>query len=414
MSRPRVAGQRGWPAAVQPARQAWRAADFPAAKHLAAALVAAGEGGDHARHLLVLACCALGDRAGAVAAHTEISRGHRRLTDLDEPMLWAHVHDGDLAGAMAFAQRRGLTRSAAVEAPLRLSLAHPPTLAITSVADIGFTDDALTPFMPGFDGAVNGRPTVLRLDTGGAYLHVSGQQATDLGIEVVTREREYAALSRHWIGSGIADVDLGPVRMHNVPVAVHEHGLQSAAIAAATGVELGPLIGTSLLRQFLATVDTPQARLFLSPRGDADARARHLALVPTDGHRVPFGVVLDHRIIAVGSACGADGVPMFVDSGLVAVSADQGQASMLAPRSTLDGWGVGRSPPQRFADLPGRLALGGARLDRATAMPVSGRTWRHLGHWDGVDVRALISWGFLRHFSLTIDHDRCELLLSPG
>lgn len=381
--------------------------------------MAVGEGGDHARHLLVLARCALGDEAGALAAYAGLGRGYRRLAELDEPVMWAHLHSGDLTGAMAFAQRRGLARSPAVAATLRLSLARPPRVEVTGVVDLPFSDDALTPFMPGFGGAVNGRPTVLRLDTGGSYLHVSAELAATLGIEVVAREREFAALNRHWVGSGIADVDLGPVRLRNVPVAVHEQGLQTAALAAAFGVSLGPIIGTSLLRPFLATVDTPRARLLLSPRGDTGSRARHLAQVPADRHQVPFGIVQDHRIIAVGSIAvgsiaGTNAMPMFVDSGLVAASVEQGQAAVLASRRLLTQWGAARPGRGRFAELPGPLVLGDAGRDGLTALPVPHRTWRRLGHWDGVDVRALVSWGFLRHFGWTIDHDQHELLLTPA
>lgn len=404
---------RGWPVVVHSARQAWRGADFAAARDQAEQLVAAGEGGDHAQHVLVLARCALGDGVGAIAAHAALSPRYRHLAALDEPVLWAHLHSGDLTGAMAFARRRGLTRVASVAASLQLALDHPPEIVASGLVEVAFNDDPLTPFMPGLGGAVNGRPVVLRLDTGGAYLHVSQEFARMHGIEVAAREREFAALSWHWIGTGIADVELGPLRLRNMPVAVHEQGLPTGAMAAAFGVEMGPIIGTSLLRPFLATVDAPGARLLLSPRGRDELRARHLALLPGQRQAVPFGIVQDHRMIAAGTV-GGTRVPLFIDSGLVAANPEQGQVSMLAAGRTLADWGADRPPRGRFAALPGPLVLGDARRDGLTALAVPSRTWRSLGHWDGVDVRALLSWGFLQHFCWTIDHDRQEFLLGPG
>lgn len=401
--------------AARPAWEAWRAGRFVQARDGAAELVATGRGGDEARHVLALARCALGDLENALATYRSIGSGYRRLGELNEPILWAHLHLGDLPAAQAFADRRGMTRRGTVAARLRLAAERPLEVVADGGADgvveVPFTDDPLTPYMPGFAGSLNGRPAVLRLDTGGSFVHLSAQAAAAHGIDTVARERGFGALRRHWIGYGVADLELGPVSLRHVPVAVHEGALPAQAVAAVFGTELGPIIGSNILRRFLATVDGPHRRLLLSPRGVAAARTCHLARLPVAAETVEFGWWGEHMMIARGSV-GDRGVPLLVDSGLVAVHPEQGQAAVLASRRGLASWGVARPPEGRFAELPGRLGLGSATRASMTALPVSERTWRSMGDWGGIDVAGLISWGFLRHFTWTIDVDRHRYLLA--
>jgi len=401
---------------ARPASDAWHAGDFTVAREQAAALVVAGQAVDEARHLVVLVACVLGEYDEAIATHQLIDPRYRRLAELDEPVLWAHVHRDDIAGALAFAERRGLGRRGAVIQRLRLALEHPLDVEIDGVIDVPFTDDALTPLMPGFTARLNGRPTVARLDTGGSHVHLTAEAAEAYGVKAVVAEREFAALRWHTVRHGFADLELGPVHLRNVPVAVHEGALPTGPIAEAFGVELGPIIGTNVLERFLATVDAPGQRLLLSRRGDTEARAAHLARLDSTQHEAPFALWSDHLMIARGRLGGVANANLFVDSGLVAFTAEQGQAALLASRSALASWGVGLPPDGRFAELPGPLSIGAASRDRMTAYPIPDSTWRDFGDWGGIRVDALVSWGFLRHFSWTIDFDRRHYLFgeAPG
>ncbi|MFI6984074.1 retropepsin-like aspartic protease [Embleya sp. NPDC050154] len=403
-------GMRSRPTRVaQPAWDAWRAGDLPLARELAANLLATGHAVDEARHVLVLADSVLGNYDGAINTHRMIAPRYERLDELNEPILCAHIHRGDIAGAVTLAERRGLARRGAIGARLRLAVERPLGIDIDGVVDVPFTDDPLTPFMPGFAGHLNDRPTVLRLDTGGSFVHLSRELAAAHGIDTIASAREFAALGRHRVGYGLADLEIGTIRLRNVPVAVHEKGLPPAA---AFDVPLGPIVGTNILERFLTTVDAPNRRLVLSRRGDNIARARHLARLGAAQHVAPFGLWSDHLMIARGRVDGISGVNLFVDSGLVALTPDQGQVAMLVPRRTLARWGVARPQTGRFAELPGTLAIGTASREGMTAYPVTDRVWRDFGDWGGIRVDALISWGYLRHFTWTIDFERREYLFA--
>jgi hypothetical protein len=179
-------------------------------------------------------------------------------------------------------------------------------------------------------------------------------------------------------------------------------------------VQLGPIIGTSVLKQFLATIDGPGRRLILSPRGDAKARAQQLAMAGAHAGRasvVPFLLWPDHCMLVQGRIAGQPAC-FFVDSGLVAATPSQGQANLLASRQKLASWGAAQPRDQTFPVVPGTLSIGDARRDRPAAHPVDGKVWKAFGNWGGIRVDALVSWGFLSHFVWTLDFDHHTYTLS--
>jgi len=160
----------------------------------------------------------------------------------------------------------------------------------------------------------------------------------------------------------------------------------------------------------------PAQRLLLSRRGDTEARTAHLAHLGAAHYEAPFALWSDHLMIARGRVGGMTDANLFVDSGLVAFTAEQGQAALLASRGTLSSGGLALPADGRFGELPGPLAIGPVARDRLTAYPIPDSTWRDFGDWGGIRVDALVSWGFLRHFSWTIDFDRRHYLFgeAPG
>lgn len=384
--------------------RAWQNGDFVLAKKLASGFEAQGTNAAEARHLLVLTAAIKGEYAEAIAFYHRIDSQYPRLGELDEPMLWAHIHHGDLPAAQAFAKRRGMLRDDVIAGRLRLAIEHPLSIELLGVAELPFTDDKLTPLMPGFAVRLNGREAVARLDTGGAFLHLTTDQARAFGIEFAVCERAFFGLIIGNVCHGVAEsLEIGPARLKNVPVAILDNG-PAAQVAAHFGVELGPIIGTNLLQRFLTTVDGPGRRLILSRRGDAGARAAHLSRIK-GGHETPFALWGSHMMLARGRVGGTP-VNFFVDSGLVVENSDQKQAALLASESVLASWGVRKPEEGPFAALPGPLAVGGASKDRMSAFAVPDAKWREFGDWGGVGVDALVSWGFLKHFAWTIDFDR--------
>jgi hypothetical protein len=154
------------------------------------------------------------------------------------------------------------------------------------------------------------------------------------------------------------------------------------------------------------SIDPREHRLLLSGRGNASARDEHLRRLASPVVDAPFIMWSDHYMIARGRVSSHTGLNLFVDSGLVMGTAEKGQAALLASQTTLDGWGVARSFAEALADLPGTLALGPICRERMTAISVPDKIWRDFGTWGGIQVDALISWGFLKHATWTIDFDR--------
>lgn len=398
--------------ALAPVWAAWERADFPGAAALGTQLLTHPDTVDAGHHLLALVAHVSGEYASALEHYEHVGAEYRWLPQLDEPILWSYVHLHDWDGAVTFAEKRPIGRKGATRKRLELAASRPLTTEIEGIVEISFTDDALTPYMPGFPVRLNGRPTVARLDTGGSFVHLSSEQAAAHGIETVACEKVFAALTWGNVCYGVSDLDIGPIRLVNVPVAVHESVLPVDQLTSAFGVEFGPIVGTNVLQQFLSTVDGPNHRFVFSPRRDSARRTDHLAQVRGDAVEVPFAMWSDHYMIVQGRLGSRTGINLFVDTGLVAVNPEQGQAGLLASRKTLESWGV--LPPRagRFADLPGALAIGSASRDKMSAFSVRDRKWRDFGDWGGIRIDALISWGFLNNFTWTIDFDRRLYLLS--
>lgn len=393
--------------ALDAAWSAWESGTFASARALCEELVAQEETCDAAHHILALVAHVTGDHKAAIVHHQQIRPRYRWLGHLDEPVLWSHVHGGDLEAARRFAEVRRLPRATLKR--LDLAIRRPLSLELHGTASLPFTDDPLSPYMPGVSASLCGHSTIVRLDTGGAFLHLSASQAEVFGIQTIACERAFASLTTGKICFGVADeLVLGNAILRNVPVAVHHGALSTQGIRDALGVEVGPIIGTNILQRFMTTIDGPGKRILLSSRRDEASRARHHALLSkthAQTFEIPFAMLHDHFMIARGSA-GNIPTLFFVDSGLVVFNTEQGQAAVLAPQSTLDGWGAVSTGPGRFPELAEPLALDAAARFRLAAFTVTDRLWRRFGDWAGLKVQALLSWGFLSYYCWTIDFDR--------
>jgi hypothetical protein len=397
---------------IAPAWTAWECGDLELARSLSEKLLAKPETSDAGHHILSLVAHVQGDHFSAIAHRVQISPKYRWLSHLDEAIIWSHVHSGDIEGALGFAQQRSLERPTI--ARLKLAADHPLTVELDGVAQLAFTADKLSPFMPGIGGTFCGRRTVVRLDTGGSFVHLSPIQAEQYGIDTVTCEKGFASLTTGKICFGVADeLTLGPAVLRNVPVAVHHGALATKGIAEAFGVEIGPIIGTNILQHFLSTIDAPNGRLILSQRGNKQARKGHLSRIGhLSGkiHELPFLLWLDHYMIAHGSVASLP-ARFFVDSGLVAINDTQGQVALLASHGVLSTWGASDVNVPLFSEVPGKFCIGTACRNDVTAYPVADNVWKSFGDWGGIKVDALVSWGFLSHFTWTVDFDRHIFLL---
>ena len=168
-----------------------------------------------------------------------------------------------------------------------------------------------------------------------------------------------------------------------------------------------PVIGTGLLRQFLATLDYPRGRLVLRPRSSS----------PPGGVEVPFALAASHLLLARGALDDREPVTFIVDSGLE----DEGGASVALPRATLDLLGIPEPPRTeevgesgagslslRFGRFPlSRVGLGPLAQDDASGLSgIFPDEWTELG---GVTIHGIVSHGFLRRYAWTLDFERMTM-----
>jgi hypothetical protein len=388
---------------------AWQAGDAADALRLGERLASDPATADEGGHVVVLAAHVLGRYDEAIAAYGRIDSSYGRRKELRHAVYESYLHLGRAPEALRYADESAMPASAKqraqalVDAPLSVSMA--------GLVSLGFHQDALTPHMPGVAGSVNGMPAVLRFDTGGTFVVMSPALATRHQVQSHECAQGFANLQATQVCYGAANLELGPVRVVNAPVAV-----VSSLPAEVLGVPLGPVLGTNLLAQFLATIDAPGQRLLLSRRGDEQAKTLHMNALGPSRSEIPFLLWSDHFIIARGGAGAHGDLNFFVDSGLVAVAEDGEQAGLLVPQSEAAAWAGVNDPGAVGTMVPVALPirLGPASRSGQRAMILPDAAWKSFGTFGGIRVNALISYGFLKRQAWTLDFDRRVIVLSGG
>jgi hypothetical protein len=284
----------------------------------------------------------------------------------------------------------------------------------------GAKDETVVPFLltdplPVLTVTIEGREVTTLLDTGGDTFILDPEIAASLGIEVVaSMEGMFAGGMTAEVGFGRAEsLVMGDVTVRSVPL----------ALLPTQGFVLGEhtiegILGTNVLRQFLATVDYPNDRLILRKRGGEAASRFYDDSRSSVVAEVPFVVASTHFLMARGSLNGVDGLVFHVDSGLA------GEPAFSAPRQTLEYVGIPIPETAVQEDTVGGggggwasgtfdvATLGLGSLTRRDLIGSYGalppQTYRMLGFiQDG-----LLSHQFLRHYGWTIDFDRMAMVFT--
>ena len=135
---------------ITSAWDAWRAGDVAGAREQSGLAIQRGES-DAACHVFALTAHVAGDHAAAIAAQHAIGARYRRLSELDEPILWSHLRLGDVAAAHAFAEQRGLLRNRATKERLRLAAERPLRMEMSGVIECGLQNRSRTGRGAGLD-----------------------------------------------------------------------------------------------------------------------------------------------------------------------------------------------------------------------------------------------------------------------
>ncbi len=270
----------------------------------------------------------------------------------------------------------------------------------------------------------NGRPVHVLFDTGADMCILDSDLADKWGIK--SQSSDVGAFGGGKLGrmgyGKLDSVKVGSVVLEGVPIVILPTQKFSSAFADGK-YPIGGIVGTSLIRQFLATLDYEHEKFVLRERSPQRRQTLGDELAGRILAEVPFVLTGTHYMMARGSLDGRDGLTFFVDSGLAADAALSAPTQTLRlagiavpdkkvdPRSVGGGGGAfasGQFPIQS-------LGLGSLRqqhLKGEYGAMVDSTYWQHGFIQDG-----LISHRFLRKYaSWTIDFDEMKYIFAgqPG
>lgn len=254
------------------------------------------------------------------------------------------------------------------------------------------------------DGAIDGKPAHLLVDTGGANLLTPGSLAR-LGLSAEGK------LAASGVGDEQVDLSLAHAKEVRVGAAVLAHPvfyvIDLGAMGPLEGVTSDGLVGFEMFRRFRVTVDYAAHVLTLADPAKFTP--------PAGAHVVPFDLA-DRIPVITGRL---DGLP-------VRISVDTGSRASLtlhspfvrehdlakryaAAAETVTGWGVGGPAKGRPARL-GTLEIGDLAIkDIAADLNVGNK-----GSFANPDLSANLGGGVLKRFSVTFDYDGRKMYLVPN
>ncbi len=189
--------------------------------------------------------------------------------------------------------------------------------------------------LPVISVEVHGRQIYALIDTGADMFVLDNEIAASMGIKgLASTTGTFAGGKQAEVG--FAEVDslkIGDVTLTSVPVSLLSTQRFSAGFANGK-YTIGGILGTGVLKRFLATLDYPHSRLILRR---PDGRSLEDFTRETAGKtvvEVPFVLALSHFMMARGRLNDKELLTFFVDSGLAS------EAALTAPAQTLKYAGI--------------------------------------------------------------------------
>lgn len=248
------------------------------------------------------------------------------------------------------------------------------------------------------------------IDTGGSELVIDTELAGKTGVTVFGNEMgTFAGGKRALYQQGMVDiVKVGTFTIRNVPVHIQNVAEFSKPIFGATRID--GIIGTVFLYHFIATLDYPDQELHLMRRTEENLRA----IAEEEGKiTVGFWMVGDHYMLARGTVNGSKPLLFFVDTGMAGggftCSASTITEAGITLREDQAGEGMGAGGKVRVIPfVVDELKLGSAKEENIAGLYVEDFV---LEDAFGFTVGGLISHGFFKHYSLTMDFDNMKFYL---
>ncbi len=248
------------------------------------------------------------------------------------------------------------------------------------------------------------------IDTGGGEIILDEDFAKKVEAESFGFEKSgFASNTKAPYGHGkISSITLGNQIIKNIPV-----GILNFNQLELGGIKMDGVIGTVFLYHFLSTIDYKNGQLML--RNKEKSNSETILQASTSVIKIPFSMAGDHFMFTRGTINNSDTMLFFVDTGLA------GNA-FTCPKSTLKKVGINYDKNKKIRALGGggyfnsypfdvdRICIYNLCIDNLHGNygPFPAKIEKSFGF----DVNGLISHEFFRKYSVTLDFNNMQYLLS--
>lgn len=264
------------------------------------------------------------------------------------------------------------------------------------------TDHPLNSYIPMVKATINGKQQVMAFDTGGNYLIMPKSIAEDLGIKydstMFMEGRQGFSTSKMWIGTAEELILGDEVIIRNVPVTILEK-MNTEII----------IFGTSILKEFLTTIDYPNNQFVFTAASNRDLIDKHLK--DYEGHKMDFVMWGDHYMMGNGTYNGQK-VNMFFDSGLVVVGQVNGKISqswLAMTKENMELLNIAEkdsTASRSITSTDDTLEFAGT-IHENVVLSLGPEEGFKFG---GIECQLLISHGIIKNYAWTINFDEMEYM----
>jgi hypothetical protein len=311
---------------------------------------------------------------------------------------------------------KALQFPAGVELPQRKAITafegQPYSLEWSTNDKVALVPFVMTDPVPLLMVEVNRVPIAVFFDTGADTLIIDPDIAQALDIEsTVSAKTPFGGGLEAEFGIGqVASLKLGDVTMRNVPAWILP-SKRFSDIYKNKGIILGGIVGTAMLRQFLATVDYEHGRFVLRERTISSLESLRESQREKDTVAIPFVLDYPHFMLTRGGLNDQASLTLFVDSGLASDS------KFAAPLQTLTYLGIPVPAVQETDSVGGGggvwkrgfFSVDSIRMGPLVQKPAKGEFGALAPefYWSREYIQdALISHRFLREYATwTLDFD---------
>ncbi|WP_227846312.1 aspartyl protease family protein [Clostridioides sp. ZZV15-6598] len=269
---------------------------------------------------------------------------------------------------------------------------------------------------------INGKRINAFIDTGGPMFVADSKLAKELGIKTASKkEGTFQGGNTAEVGFGQVDsLTIGDVNMKNIPVMMGSfEGFEEAFKGKASNVH--GIIGTSVLKEFIPTMDYPSGQLVLRPRNEVGmANANKMLANDKVLEEIPFTLASTHYMYAKGLINQKSGMNFFMDSGF----ANGEGAGMQLPKETMGLAGIpmpelneGQSSGMGGSDYKdgtfeiSSYGLGSLQLKNGVGNYTTGeesRYYEEVGFFED----GLIGHNYFKNYKWTMDFESMKMTFS--